>query len=87
MIVRVSTDGRITIPAAIRRTLGIVGGSKLELDVGDGALTLRRARTITDVAGIFRERVRLEAVDWDAARRTAREAVARQAVARQVAEE
>lgn len=62
----VEEKGRITIPAQIRRNLGIAKGDKLEITTKDGALILKRKRTVTvsDIQGILsKQRVKLEDID------------------------
>ena len=39
--VKVGKNGRITIPAEIRKTLGIKEGDILEIEVADGKIILR----------------------------------------------
>lgn len=62
----VEAKGRITIPAQIRRNLGIARGDKLDITTKDGALILKRKRTVTvsDIQGIIgKHTVRLEDID------------------------
>jgi AbrB family looped-hinge helix DNA binding protein len=62
----VEEKGRITIPAQIRRNLGISKGEKLDITTKDGALILRRKRTVTvlDIQGIIgKHRVKLSDID------------------------
>lgn len=62
----VEEKGRITIPAQIRRNLGIGKGDKLEITTKDGALILKRKKTVTvsDIEGILgKRRVKLEDID------------------------
>lgn len=75
---RMSDKGQITIPAAVRRKLGMRPGSSISLEVRDEKVVLSVIPSISDVAGIFRDRVRGKDADWDAARRHAEAAVARQ---------
>ena len=66
METEVEDKGRITIPAQIRRNLGIVKGDKLDIVTKDGALILKRKRivTVSDIEGIMgRHRVKLEDID------------------------
>jgi AbrB family looped-hinge helix DNA binding protein len=39
--------GRLTIPAAVRRDLGMFEGEKLELQAKNGALVLRKKNVVT----------------------------------------
>ena len=78
MIVRVSDDGRITIPARARQKLGIKPGSVLSLDVGDDEIKIRPIKSVADVAGIFSDSAEGNTTDWETAREQAMLAVARQ---------
>jgi AbrB family looped-hinge helix DNA binding protein len=47
VVVKVAADGRMTLPAAVRRALEINDGdAQLSIDVSDGAAVLRPAVTI-----------------------------------------
>jgi len=66
METEVEDKGRITIPAQIRRNLGISRGDKLDITTKDGALILKRKKTITvsDIEGVIgRHRVKLSDID------------------------
>ncbi len=76
--VTVSEKGQITIPAAVRRKIGISSGDELAVEVRDGEVVLSRVRTISEVAGIFREYAEGRTADWETMRRETEEAVARQ---------
>lgn len=63
---KVEEKGRITIPAQIRRNLGIGKGDKLDITTKGGMLILRRKKTVTvsDIHGIAgKHRVKLEEID------------------------
>jgi AbrB family looped-hinge helix DNA binding protein len=62
----VEAKGRITIPARLRRDLGITKGEKLDISSRNGAIVLRRKNitSVSDMKGILgRSRVRLEDVE------------------------
>jgi len=64
--VKLREKGRITIPAKLRRDLGLIEGEGLELMAKDGSLVLRpkRLTTAAQVRGILGpEKVRLEDVE------------------------
>lgn len=46
---RLTSQGQISVPAEIRKRLGIGPGSVLEWDIGDGIVTVRRAGKYTFV--------------------------------------
>ena len=43
----VEDRGRVTIPAHLRRNLGITKGEKLEISSKDGAIILKRKKTVS----------------------------------------
>jgi len=45
--VKLREKGRVTIPVAIRRALGLREGDTLQLSVGGGAIVLRPERIVT----------------------------------------
>ena len=47
-LVAVNEQGRLTLPAEIRRRLGIRTGSQLEVKVVDNAINLRRATVVPE---------------------------------------
>ena len=66
METEVEGKGRITIPAQIRRNLGISKGDKLDITTKDGALILKRKMivTVSDIQGIIGKHiVKLEDID------------------------
>jgi len=81
-IAHVSEKGQITLPAVIRRKLGIRPQSRVEIVVRDGEIAIRPLKSIGDVAGIFRRSARSGPPDWEAER-----AETERAVAREVADE
>jgi AbrB family looped-hinge helix DNA binding protein len=46
MSVAIDAAGRVVIPQAVRRRLGLHGGSKLEIEEIDGAIVLRPASRV-----------------------------------------
>jgi AbrB family looped-hinge helix DNA binding protein len=55
MHVKLQDKGRITIPASIRKALGLRQGDQLQLSVEKGAIILRTERVVTaeDIKGII----------------------------------
>jgi AbrB family looped-hinge helix DNA binding protein len=55
MHVKLRDKGRITIPASIRKALGLRQGDQLQLSVERGAIVLRPERVVTaeDIKGII----------------------------------
>lgn len=79
-IARVSNKGQITLPAKVRKSLGIRPNSRVELDIRANEIVVRPARTVRDVAGLFRDAARGKTTDWSEQRRIAMEAVAEEYV-------
>lgn len=46
MVITIDAAGRVVIPQALRRRLGLQGGSKLEVEEVDGAIVLRPASKV-----------------------------------------
>ncbi len=80
MMITVSRDGRITIPAAVRKKLGIRPGSSVRLDVRENDIAIRPIKSIADVAGIFREQAEGKPTDWETIREETMRIVAQEIV-------
>lgn len=80
-IVHVSARGQITLPAAMRRRLGIAPGSQVEVIEREGEVAIRPLKTIRDVQGVFRKYAGEAPVGWETERAETESAVA-EAVAR-----
>jgi AbrB family looped-hinge helix DNA binding protein len=81
--VRVNTRGQITIPAAVRRELGIVPGSQVEVEVRDGEIVLRRVKTVMEVAGSLSQYAKnAGGMSWHEMREVAERAAAAHVMAR-----
>jgi AbrB family looped-hinge helix DNA binding protein len=62
----VEDKGRVVIPAAVRKMLGIKQGTKLEVNVRDGGILMKPQRKVSakDLLGIAgKERVKLGDVE------------------------
>lgn len=61
--VTVSVRGQIALPAEVRRKLGIMSGSRLEVEISSGAVILRPLRggknrvSVTDGKGIIPNKI------------------------------
>lgn len=64
----ISDKGQLTLPAQMRKRLGIKSRSKVEVDIRDGEIIIRPARTIRDVAGVFADYAKGKPTDWAAIR-------------------
>jgi AbrB family looped-hinge helix DNA binding protein len=64
--VRLREKGRVTIPATLRRDLGLVEGESLELTAKDGSLVIKpkKLTTVAQIKGIAgHKKVKLEDVE------------------------
>jgi len=72
----ISDKGQITLPVQMRRKLGIKSRSKVEVEIREGEIVIRPAKTIRDVAGIFAEYAKDKTADWHTIREQMEQAVA-----------
>lgn len=66
MIIWLREKGRITIPASIRKALGLREGDRLQLSVDQGAIILKPERVVTarEIKGIIGPaKVKIEEVE------------------------
>ena len=75
---RISTRGRLTLPAEARRALGLTPGSRVDVFVRDKEIVIRRLLTLDELAGIFYEEGR-EPIPWEVQRDMAEQACAEEA--------
>jgi len=68
--------GRITLPAAARRKLGLKPHGKVDVEVRENEIVIRPAKSIRDVAGIFAEAAKGKTTDWETIRDEMEKAVA-----------
>jgi len=80
MIANVSNKGQITLPAAIRRQLGIAPLSQVEIITRDDEVVIRPVKRLTELAGILHAYARPDAPDWDTIREQTETAVAEEVV-------
>lgn len=65
---RISEKGQITLPAKARRKLGMEPRSQVEIEVRDKEIVIRRARSIRDVCGAFKDLLGDNRFDWETER-------------------
>ena len=81
MIARVSNKGQITLPAAIRRKLGISPNSQVEVRATEQGILIRPVKPVSELSGILSKYARPGATeDWDTIREQAEKAVAEEVV-------
>lgn len=81
MIARVSNKGQVTLPAAMRRRLGITPNSQVEVSVTDEEITIRPLKRVSDLAGVLNQYAKTGAdEDWGTVRERTEKAVAEEVV-------
>ena len=79
MLARVSNKGQITLSAAARRKLGIFPNSQVEVIVGEGDITIRPLKRVSELAGVLKRYAKPGAPQhWDAVREQTEKAVAKE---------
>ena len=74
---RVSDKGQITVPARVRRRLGIEPRSRVQIVEGDNELIIRPIKSLSQLYGILHEHVRgRKPKSWEQQRREMERAVA-----------
>lgn len=74
----VSDKGQVTLPAKMRKKLGIKPKAMMEVELMENGIMLKLVRSIMDVAGIFYDPARRETKDWETIRRETMEAVVKE---------
>lgn len=77
---QVSDKGQITIPADVRRKLGLKAKSRVEIEIRDNVAVLRPVRSIRELSGILQDHVKGRTSDWETIRTQMERAVAEQVV-------
>lgn len=67
-LVRVSDKGQVTLPAAIRRKLGIKSRSRLDVVVRNDEIVLKPQGSVMDAYGALHEYAKGDAEDWERVR-------------------
>ena len=76
---RVSDKGQITLPAQVRRRLGIAPRSRVQIVEGDNELIIRPVKNLSQLYGLLHEHVRgRKPKSWEQQRREMHKAVARE---------
>lgn len=79
-LAKVSSRGQSTLPADVRRKLGIEPHSHVDVVVSEGAIIIRPVKSIEQLEGILHEHLKgRERLSSDEERRRMEQAVARQA--------
>lgn len=80
--VQVSDKGQITLPADVRKKLGVRAKSRVELDIRDGEVVLRPVKSLRELSGILHEYAKGVTADWETVR-TETERIVAEEVARE----
>ncbi len=81
MLLNVSNKGQVTLPAAVRRKLGITSESQVELVLGEGEITIRPLKRVSELAGVLRRYARKGGAEhWDSVREQTETAIAEEVV-------
>lgn len=75
---QVSDKGQITIPASVRKKLGLKAKSRVEIEIRDNTAIIKPMMSILDLSGILRDRVGDKLSDWEKVRTDMERAVAEQ---------
>lgn len=79
---KISNKGQVTLPAAIRRRLGLKADSRVDIELRGSEIVIRPLRSLSDLRGVFRHCTPDGPMDWDEVRtateRTVAEEVARE---------
>lgn len=77
---QVSDKGQITIPAAVRRKLGLKAKSRVEIEIRENTAVLKPVLSVRDLSGILHDRLNGKTFEWEAVRTKMEHAVGEQVV-------
>ena len=75
-LARISDKGQITLPAHMRRQLGLNAKSQVELEIRDDEVVIRPIKSIVELCGIFKNYAKGKSQDWETIRTQTEQAVA-----------
>ncbi|MBI2843570.1 MAG: AbrB/MazE/SpoVT family DNA-binding domain-containing protein [Armatimonadetes bacterium] len=78
--VYVSDKGQVTLPAQMRKKLGIRPKAKVEVELRENEIVLKPVRSIKDIKGALRGFVIGDAENWERIRAETEETIAREVV-------
>jgi len=79
---RISGKGQVTLPAAIRRRLGLKADSRVDIELRGSEIVIRPMRSLSELRGVFRHCAADGPMDWEKVR-TATELAVAEEVARE----
>ena len=77
-LVVISEKGQITIPAGVRRKLGLKPKTKVDVEIRDNEIVVRPIKSVMELYGILHHLVEGKNEDWETVRRKTEEIVARE---------
>lgn len=64
-IAQVSDKGQITLPADVRKKLGLKAKSRVDIDIRDNEVVIKPIKSVRELSGIFHECARGKTTDWN----------------------
>jgi AbrB family looped-hinge helix DNA binding protein len=71
----VSDKGQITLPAKLRKQLGIAPRSKLDVAIEGDRIVMQPIKSVMELSGILRERAKGKPTDWETIQQETMDAV------------
>jgi len=65
---QVSDKGQITIPASVRKRLGLKAKSRVEIEIRDNTAVIKPIMSILDLSGILHDQLKGKTLDWETER-------------------
>ena len=65
---QISDKGQITIPADVRRKLGLKARARVEIEIRDNTAIIKPITSILDLSGILHDRLKGKTLDWETER-------------------
>jgi AbrB family looped-hinge helix DNA binding protein len=62
---QVSDKGQITIPAAVRRKLGLKAKSRVQIEAREDGILIKPVKSVSELYGVFHEYAKGKTTDWD----------------------
>lgn len=78
--VTISDKGQVTLPAGIRKKLGLGPRRKMEVTECNGRIVMEPVKSILDLYGVFHEQAQGKTGDWETVRNQVEAAVAEEVV-------
>lgn len=66
--IRLSDKGQVTLPAEMRRKLGLKPGSRMDVEIQGNKVILEPEGSVMDACGVLHEYAKGDAENWEAVR-------------------